>query len=73
MTSATISDIKGANDVTKKLSVSGANNIKAFLSWIYGDATIFLKRKHKRYIEILNTFTGIRRDSRTNKQISCNR
>lgn len=42
------------NGVTKYLSIARKKDVKKFLDWIYNDATIYLERKYKRYIEYYN-------------------
>lgn len=42
------------NGITKQLSIARKNDVKKFLDWIYADATIYMERKYKRYIEYYN-------------------
>lgn len=46
-----IYDASNHNGITKVFSISGRNQVKTFLDWIYKDAEMFLERKHQRYIK----------------------
>ena len=49
------------NGITKVFSLSGRNVCKVFLDWIYKDATIYMQRKHDRYVkyyDINNSLTN---------------
>ena len=39
------------NGITSVFSICGNNVCKKFLDWIYKDATIYLERKYKRYVD----------------------
>lgn len=43
---------KERNHCIRQLRIYGNIRIKKFLDWIYKDATIFLKRKHDKYLEL---------------------
>lgn len=49
-------DASNHNGITKVFTISGRNQVKKFLDWIYCDADLFLQRKHNRY---LNYFYNI--------------
>lgn len=49
-----IYDASSHNGITKVFSLSGNNVCKKFLDWLYEDSTIYLQRKHDRYIEYYN-------------------
>lgn len=51
ITGGGIYDASCHNGITKVLSISGKNQVKNFLDWIYFDANLFMKRKHDLYIE----------------------
>lgn len=51
-----IYDASNHNGVTKVFAISGRNQIKSFMDWIYNDADLFLQRKYDRY---LNYFYNI--------------
>lgn len=40
------------NDITTTLSVGGNRQVYRILSWLYKDATIFLKRKHDEFLTL---------------------
>lgn len=46
-----IYDASNHNGITKVFTVSGRNQVKAFMDWMYQDAEMFLERKHQRYTE----------------------
>ena len=46
-----IYDASCHNGITKVYSLGGCLVCKKFLDWIYKDATIYLERKHKRYVD----------------------
>ena len=45
-----IYDASNHNGITKVFTTSGRLQTKAFLDWLYKDASMFLERKHNRYI-----------------------
>lgn len=45
-----IVDASNHNGITKVFGVSGSNQIKTFLDWLYKDADIYLNRKYQKYI-----------------------
>lgn len=49
-------DASNHNGITKVFTISGRNQVKTFLDWIYCDADLFLQRKYDRY---LNYFYNI--------------
>lgn len=46
-----IYDASCHNGTTKVLSISGANQCKKFLDWIYKDAELYIQRKYDNYIK----------------------
>lgn len=48
-----IYDASNHNGVTKVISISGTNQSKKVLDWMYNDAELFIKRKHDLYVENL--------------------
>lgn len=46
-----IYDAQNKNGITKVLSTSGRLQTKKFLDFIYQDATIYMERKHQRYLD----------------------
>jgi DNA-binding transcriptional regulator WhiA len=40
------------NTITTTLYLRGSKKICRFLDWLYADATIFLPRKHQKYVEL---------------------
>ena len=44
-----ITDASCHNGITKVLSISGKNQVKTFLDFLYKDSDIFLERKRKLY------------------------
>ena len=50
-----IYDSSGHNGITKVLSISGTNQTKAVLDWLYTDAELFLRRKYDLYIDFITT------------------
>jgi hypothetical protein len=40
------------NNITHKMEISGSNQILKIMEWLYKDATIFLIRKHNKYLEL---------------------
>ena len=46
-----IVDASNKNGITKICTISGKNQVKTFLEYIYKDADMYLKRKFERYIE----------------------
>ena len=46
-----ISTIYNKTDLTKVLFISKKADSINFLNWIYKDATIYLERKYKRYVD----------------------
>lgn len=46
-----IYDASCHNGITSVFSISGNNVCEKFLNWIYDDATIYLERKYKRYVD----------------------
>lgn len=44
------------NGVTKVLAITGRNNCKHFLDWIYEDSKMYLQRKYNRYCEYYNVY-----------------
>lgn len=52
-----ISDASCHNGVTKVLQISGKNQAKTFLDYIYKDAEIYLERKHNSYINKYYNFS----------------
>lgn len=46
-----IYDASCHNGITKVLSISGANQTKLILDWIYKDANLYLERKHNLYLD----------------------
>lgn len=49
--SGNIYDASCHNGITKVLSISGANQTKLILDWIYKDANLYLERKHNLYLD----------------------
>lgn len=49
-----IYDASCHNGITKVFTISGRNIAKTFLDWIYEDATIYMERKYKRYLDYYN-------------------
>lgn len=45
---------KTHNNITCTLSSGGNIQVQRIMNWLYKDATIFLKRKHDKYIELCN-------------------
>ena len=45
-----IADASSHNGITKVFGISGVNQIKTFLDWLYNDADIYLERKYLKYI-----------------------
>lgn len=45
-----IYDASCHNGITKVLSISGKNQVKIVLDWLYKDADMYLKRKYNKYI-----------------------
>lgn len=45
-----IADASNHNGITKVFGISGSNQIKTFLNWLYKDADIYLERKYQKYI-----------------------
>ena len=43
---------KTDNQITTTLSVGGNQQVYRIMSWLYKDATIFLKRKHDKFLEL---------------------
>ena len=43
--------VKNADERIRKVSIQRQNEVKKFLDYIYQDATIFLERKHERYLD----------------------
>lgn len=43
------------NGITTNLCINYQDDVKAFLEWIYKDASIYLERKRNRYLEFLKT------------------
>jgi DNA-binding CsgD family transcriptional regulator len=54
------------NQITTKLSVGGNNQTEKILDWLYQDATIYLPRKHEKYIEF-------KKDKATRPYVECKR
>ena len=46
-----IYDAQNHNGITKVFAISGKNQVKKFLDWIYEDAALLLERKHNRYLQ----------------------
>ena len=46
-----IYDASNHNGITKVFNISGKNQIKKFMDWIYDDADLKLQRKYDRYIQ----------------------
>lgn len=46
-----IYDASNRNGITKVFTISGKNQIKKFMDWMYQDADLFLQRKYNRYLE----------------------
>lgn len=46
-----IYDASNHNGITKVFNISGRNQIKKFMDWMYQDADLFLQRKYDRYLE----------------------
>ena len=46
-----IYDASNHNGITKVFNISGKNQIKKFMDWMYQDADLFLQRKYDRYLE----------------------
>lgn len=42
------------NDITKELCISGGNQVKKFLDWIYQDANLYIQRKYDRYFYLFD-------------------
>ncbi len=42
-------DASNKNSITKVASISGTNQVKVFLDYIYNDAELYLERKYKKY------------------------
>ena len=51
-----IYDASNHNGITKVFTISGRNQVKKFMDWMYNDADLFLQRKYDRY---LNYFYNI--------------
>lgn len=49
---------KNRNTTTRQLKISSRKFIHKFMRWIYGDASIFLKRKHDKYQELVEIITS---------------
>lgn len=45
-----MADASSHNGITRVFGISGANQIKTFLDWLYKDADIYLERKYQKYI-----------------------
>lgn len=54
---ASISDASCHNGVTKVLQISGKNQVKTFLDFIYDDAELYLERKHNLYLNKYYNFS----------------
>ena len=46
-----IYDASNHNGITKVFNISGKNQIKKFMDWMYQDTDLFLQRKYNRYLE----------------------
>ena len=46
-----IYDASNHNGITKVFAISGKNQVKTFLDWIYNNAEMFLERKYQRYLK----------------------
>jgi intein-encoded DNA endonuclease-like protein len=47
-----LADPKSSNKITHKFQIGGNNQIYKFMSWLYKDATIFLSRKHDKFLAL---------------------
>jgi len=52
-----------SNNITSELTISGNHQVYKFMSWLYKDATIFLKRKHDKFLELS---TQLNKNAETN-------
>lgn len=52
-----LSDASCRNGITKVLQISGKNQVKTFLDFIYKDAAIYLERKHNSYLNKYYNFS----------------
>lgn len=43
---------------TSRITIGGNNQVEVFLDWLYKDATIYLQRKHDKYLEFKNFRKG---------------
>lgn len=43
-------DASNHNGITKVFTISGRNQVKKFMDWMYNDAELFLQRKYDRYL-----------------------
>lgn len=50
-----IYDASSHNGITKVISISGTNQTKSVLNWLYVDAELFLRRKYDLYIDFITT------------------
>ena len=65
-----IYDASCHNGVTRCLTIgTNADKVK-FLEWIYKDADIYLERKYKKYIDILDYYYNKSKYANTNKSLS---
>lgn len=46
-----IYDASNHNGITKVFNISGKNQVKTFMDWMYDDADLKLTRKHQRYMQ----------------------
>lgn len=46
------------NSITTTLSVGGNIQVQKFLDWLYKDATIYLPRKHKKYLQFITNYSS---------------
>lgn len=43
---------KNKNDINAELTIGGNQQVYRLMTWLYKDATIFLKRKHEKYLDL---------------------
>jgi hypothetical protein len=48
-----ISSLRNDNDITKVFCISGWNQSKKFLNWIYDDSNLFIERKRNKFNELI--------------------
>ncbi len=55
--SSYIPDKSFSTDITQIFRISGTQQIFKFLRWLYDDSTIYLKRKHDKYLLVLDALS----------------